>query len=362
MSKVTLEGATRQLFDEIRYQKRFPPREAAEGAKNELALQGLGNSGALAQRVSGVYMEAVEQVLDAFCDAVFDHAAGMGLAGEDEAGILAVLAAAHEEMFDETRGLVFDELRGLGDDLRRIALAEVDTRRAEVQRHLERRVRLRILRQARPAGGRVDGRGRVVFLSHAAADAGIAKLLKDEIERRIPGVWVFLSSDPSDLPPGAEWSKEIQQALQEARLVVLLATSRSLSRPWVWFEAGTVWFTGRRFIPLCLGSIRKGALPPPLGERQALNADEEQDLLAFLTRAAEETGLELEDREVVQIVQELAMMEAVAAAATEAGTGWIGIAWNNRFLCYDGPIESLKLIEDVAFEQGIADALEDSEY
>jgi hypothetical protein len=55
-----------------------------------------------------------------------------------------------------------------------------------------------------------------VFLSHAASDEHIALVLKTEIERRLPEVGVFCSSDPTDLPPGTKWSPGIQQALQLA--------------------------------------------------------------------------------------------------------------------------------------------------
>ncbi|MGO9454565.1 MAG: toll/interleukin-1 receptor domain-containing protein [Candidatus Binataceae bacterium] len=98
-----------------------------------------------------------------------------------------------------------------------------------------------------------------VFLSHAASDEHIALLLKVEIERRLPGVKVFCSSDPTDLPPGTKWSSEIQQALRESALLIFVASERGLRRPWVWFECGTFWFTDKKIMPLCLGDVRKNA-------------------------------------------------------------------------------------------------------
>src|SRR6266852_8692038 len=80
-----------------------------------------------------------------------------------------------------------------------------------------------------------------VFLSHAASDEHIALLLKAEIERRLPGVKVFCSSDPTDLPPGTKWSPAIQQALQDSTMLIFVASERGLQRPWVWFECGTFW-------------------------------------------------------------------------------------------------------------------------
>jgi hypothetical protein len=53
-----------------------------------------------------------------------------------------------------------------------------------------------------------------VFLTHATSDASIAGYLKTQIEGMLLGVEVFRSTDPADLPPGARWSREIQNALQ----------------------------------------------------------------------------------------------------------------------------------------------------
>jgi hypothetical protein len=80
----------------------------------------------------------------------------------------------------------------------------------------------------------------VVFLSHAAADAPIGMLLKGEIQGRLPGIAVFCSSDPTDLPPGTKWSPEIQRALEGSGMLLLIASRRGLQRPWVWFECGTI--------------------------------------------------------------------------------------------------------------------------
>jgi hypothetical protein len=128
--EMALEGTVLELLEEIKYQKRFPPRQAAEVAKNELMLQGHGRSGALVQRVCGIYLESVSEVLEVFTDTVFDKAAVLGLSDDGE--IRAVLAAAHERLFNEARGAVLDELAGLGADFRALALATIDGPRSEV--------------------------------------------------------------------------------------------------------------------------------------------------------------------------------------------------------------------------------------
>lgn len=48
----------------------------------------------------------------------------------------------------------------------------------------------------------------------------------------------------------------------------------------------------------------------------------------------------------------------VVARTAAAATDWVGVDWRGRFLAHDGPYENLRPIEDAAFEQSMADALE----
>ncbi|MGO9267702.1 MAG: toll/interleukin-1 receptor domain-containing protein [Candidatus Binataceae bacterium] len=203
-----------------------------------------------------------------------------------------------------------------------------------------------------------------VFLSHAASDVQIALLLKKEIERRMPGVKTFCSSDPTDLPPGSKWSPEIQRALQESNLLVFVASPRGLQRPWVWFECGTFWFSKRRVIPLCLGDVRKGGLRPPLSELQAINGDHPDDLTILFDSIAKQTGISLVDAsELAKLSETLKGLKRESAIAERVSKGWIGVEWNGRFLAYDGPYEGFTPIEDDApFEMSMQKALETAGY
>jgi DNA-binding MarR family transcriptional regulator len=131
---------------------------------------------------------------------------------------------------------------------------------------------------------------RVVFLSHAALDEEIAKYLKQVIEASFPNVHVFVSTDPEDLRPGDPWVTVVLEKLAAARVLLVLATARGLTRKWVWFETGGGWARGLRVIPCCVGKVRKGQLPPPFSSNQAVNVDEEGDLQVLLDILAEEFG------------------------------------------------------------------------
>src|SRR5208283_3303503 len=187
----------------------------------------------------------------------------------------------------------------------------------------------------------------LVFVSHAAFDKEHALLLKKEIESRIPTSRVFCSSDPADLPPGAKWPKDIQEALKNAKCLVLLATERSMTRTWPWFETGAVWFSDCLVLPLCFGTIRKSALNRPLDERMALNGDNEEDLTMLFQTIAVHLGLENSGPGVEPDLKgKFEELERLANLNEARSLGWIGVPWDQAYIAVGGPIERLSLLED----------------
>jgi hypothetical protein len=115
-----------------------------------------------------------------------------------------------------------------------------------------------------------------VFLSHAATDQPIAKLLHDEIGRIFAnGVEVFASSVPGVVTPGSDWLESIRGSLEQARAVIVLITPVSINRPWIWFEVGASWSRMRegegRILPVCVPEVDKGSLPEPLSRLHAMS-------------------------------------------------------------------------------------------
>ena len=103
----------------------------------------------------------------------------------------------------------------------------------------------------------------VVFISHAYADMDLALILKKGLEGAFPSATVFDSSDPSSTQPREEWVRKVLEYLQRSAIMVVLATERSMRRPWVWFEAGAAWGPKPNFVTCCVGTMHKGNLPAP---------------------------------------------------------------------------------------------------
>jgi len=101
-----------------------------------------------------------------------------------------------------------------------------------------------------------------LFLSYARDDADTARAIAAALEKAGHSVWW-----DKHIGGGAQFAKEIEQALDKADVVLVLWTTHSIESPWVRDEAGAGRDRGR-LVPLSLG----GTLPP-LGFRQFHSID-----------------------------------------------------------------------------------------
>lgn len=123
-----------------------------------------------------------------------------------------------------------------------------------------------------------------IFICHFTGDDQVAKPVKDWVKDVTQDRFkVFVSSD-KDLPLGEDWLKNILQNLNEAEMLLVIATEASIHRPWVNIEIGVALEKGIPVVPCCYGGIHKGDLPDPLGsfrlEGIDLNSNEDVKHLA----------------------------------------------------------------------------------
>jgi hypothetical protein len=111
-----------------------------------------------------------------------------------------------------------------------------------------------------------------VFISHISKESALAQVLKERLLADFAGrLDVFVSSDRSSIGAGTKWLDEVDQALKQADLVVVMASPESMTRPWVNFEAGAVWLRGTRLVPACHSGMTPATLPNPLNMLQAID-------------------------------------------------------------------------------------------
>ncbi len=122
-----------------------------------------------------------------------------------------------------------------------------------------------------------------LFISHATTDSEFANAVKSEIEKVFAnGVSVFCTSSPGAIPAGSDWLSDIEGKLGSAQAVIAIVTPVSIERPWLWFELGATWSSGRsgncKIYPLCAAEIELSGLPAPLNRLQALSLGRAADL------------------------------------------------------------------------------------
>ena len=115
----------------------------------------------------------------------------------------------------------------------------------------------------------------IVFISHITEEAELALKLKDLIESSFLGmIEVFVSSDETSISAGARWLDNITESLSNCSIELILCSPKSVTRPWINFEAGAGWVRNIPVIPLCHSGMEPVKLPVPLNLLQAAKISE----------------------------------------------------------------------------------------
>lgn len=124
-----------------------------------------------------------------------------------------------------------------------------------------------------------------VFLSHIHDEAQVASVLKQWIESSLDRD-VHVSGEAENIQLGKQRLAEVDRALSEAQVVLLLCSERSIGRPWINFESGCAWFKRVPVIAVCHSGCSTADLPPPLGSFQAFDLTDAASCQALLETLA----------------------------------------------------------------------------
>ena len=152
-----------------------------------------------------------------------------------------------------------------------------------------------------------------LFLSHDARDRKKAQAVGQAIQRLTLGqITVWHSSDDTPdggLRPGQVWLDEIRNRIAASRAVVVLLTPRSLTKPWLLFEAG---FGAAQqncaVIPICIGIDSAADVPFPLAMYQAFQLADYASLKRFVEKL-----LAMHEIPFEEVMARPVLQEAVAA-------------------------------------------------
>src|ERR1700683_3087420 len=116
-----------------------------------------------------------------------------------------------------------------------------------------------------------------VFISFIHEEHGYAEAVQSFITQMVTEVVPFLSSDKFQVYAGEKWLDRIMEELEGAEVVILMLSEKSVSRPWVNFEAGAAWTRQIVTIPVCYGKLSKENLPKPYSSLQAIDLNDLED-------------------------------------------------------------------------------------
>lgn len=159
----------------------------------------------------------------------------------------------------------------------------------------------------------------LIFVSHIHEHRNLAAALKREISNLLlNGVDFFVSSDRVSIVGGDRWLDQIETALNNAAIVLVICSKDAVSRPWVNFEAGGAWMAKKRVVPVCCGGLSPADLPQPLASRQAYSLSASEDLKDLVALIAREAGLSSPEFQLSELVTVFAQALVAPAEDTDA--------------------------------------------
>jgi hypothetical protein len=170
-----------------------------------------------------------------------------------------------------------------------------------------------------------------IFISHAAADGELAAAVARVLVESQPPLGVFLSSRPGDIRADAEWLPAVQAALIEASAFLILLTPNSISRPWVSFETGVAWYSGRPFVLARTSQLSEEEIPLPTSARQIYRIDQ-ADELSIICHAL---GTKSKDPDAAAATLRAIPLSDLAGMGEHA---WEGIVFDGQYYAWAGAL------------------------
>ncbi|HEV2132964.1 MAG TPA: TIR domain-containing protein [Terracidiphilus sp.] len=109
-----------------------------------------------------------------------------------------------------------------------------------------------------------------LFFSFIHEDLRETNLVRDFVQRALSfQIDSFLSCDETQSDAGEDGMKHVFAELNDAKVLLAMLSPESVKRPWIHFEAGAAWMSGKAVIPVCYGGIDVGDLPKPYSGLEA---------------------------------------------------------------------------------------------
>lgn len=151
-----------------------------------------------------------------------------------------------------------------------------------------------------------------IFISHISEETEMAQLLKSEIEERFRGIFdVFVSSDGKSIQGGDLWFTTIKNAIENADIMLVLCSSKSIYRPWIPFEFGAGLMRGTKTIPICHSDMSPNLLPMPFSAVQSWSISNNKELGNLFEMLSSLVEFNFREEEIFEVTDFLEKVTAI---------------------------------------------------
>ena len=134
-----INDRVREIYDEMTYRLAFPPRAEAKKEKLAIGATQPAQRRRVIERVTELYCQRVEKVLDEFVEKIIQGKTGLGLNGVQE--VREIVGEVHQRVFNLAVGALAQEFPVRGPSPSR-AVVMLEGRRGPVLEHLLRTVNI----------------------------------------------------------------------------------------------------------------------------------------------------------------------------------------------------------------------------
>lgn len=135
----------------------------------------------------------------------------------------------------------------------------------------------------------------IMFFSHSSQDQkSLVRLKELFLEKTGESIEIFLSCDGQSIPLGRNWVRRVQEALEEAKVMVTFVTPNAIRSNWLYFESGFAYAKGIRVVPVGFLGLDLATITPPLSLLQGFNitsADGLDNLVALANEVFQHSHL-----------------------------------------------------------------------
>jgi len=96
-----------------------------------------------------------------------------------------------------------------------------------------------------------------VFLSYSSASQPWVRKFTDALTASGITAWF----DAHEILPGERWRDQIERALRQSRVLIMVLTPESIQRPWTFFELGAALADGKRIVPVLSDDVDPADIP-----------------------------------------------------------------------------------------------------